>query len=151
MHGFFRKGWDGSALLVRPSKTHHSIWKIIFVLGADEYLERLEGKIRKCLFFYVKIFKNNGVRLIKKFMNAPCSSVRATKVGWMVSLIWQDNNPSLSYPFCCCMHSEPKKRIPFGNPKRVSYSLWLIFEISSWSTYQVRKEFWKIINFIWKL
>ena len=39
---FFRKGWDGSALLVRPSKTHHSIWKIIFVLGADEYLERLE-------------------------------------------------------------------------------------------------------------
>ena len=27
----------------------------IFVLGADEYLERLEGKIRNCLFFYVKI------------------------------------------------------------------------------------------------
>jgi hypothetical protein len=22
----------------------------------DEYLRRLEGKIRKCLFFYVKIF-----------------------------------------------------------------------------------------------
>ena len=51
---FFRKGWDGRALLVQPSKTHHSIWKIIFVLGADEYLERLEGKIRGCLFFYVK-------------------------------------------------------------------------------------------------
>jgi hypothetical protein len=30
------------------------------VLGADEYLERLEGKIKKCLFFYVKIFKNNS-------------------------------------------------------------------------------------------
>ena len=29
---------------------------IIFVLGADEYIERLEGKIRECLFFYVKIF-----------------------------------------------------------------------------------------------
>ena len=40
---------------------HHSIWKNLFVLGADEYLERLEGKIRKCLFFYVKIFWNNSV------------------------------------------------------------------------------------------
>ena len=30
--------------------------KNIFVLGAGEYLERLEGKVRKCLFFYVKIF-----------------------------------------------------------------------------------------------
>ena len=29
--------------------------KILFVLGSYEYLERLEGKIRKCLFFYVKI------------------------------------------------------------------------------------------------
>jgi hypothetical protein len=25
-------------------------------LGADEYIERLEGKIRECLFFYDKIF-----------------------------------------------------------------------------------------------
>ena len=41
--------------------THHSIWKILLVLGANEYLERLEGKIRKCLFFYVKIFKDNSV------------------------------------------------------------------------------------------
>ena len=52
---FFRKGWDGRALLVRPSKMHHRIGKILFVLSADEYLERLEGKIRMCLFFYVKI------------------------------------------------------------------------------------------------
>ena len=29
---------------------------IFFILGADEYLERLEGKLRKYLFFYVKIF-----------------------------------------------------------------------------------------------
>ena len=36
--------------------SHHGIWKIIFVLGVDEYLERLEEKIRKCLFFYVEIF-----------------------------------------------------------------------------------------------
>ena len=34
------------------SKTYHSIWKIIFVLGTDEYLERLVGKMRKYLFFY---------------------------------------------------------------------------------------------------
>ena len=43
------------------SKTHHSIWNIHFVLGADEHLEKLEDKIRKYLFFYVKIFWNNSV------------------------------------------------------------------------------------------
>ena len=26
------------------------------VLGADEYIEGLEGKITECLFFYAKIF-----------------------------------------------------------------------------------------------
>ena len=36
---FFIMGWDGRVLL-----------------GADEYIERLEAKITKCLFFYVKIF-----------------------------------------------------------------------------------------------
>jgi hypothetical protein len=30
------------------SKMHHSIWKILFASGANEYLERLEGKIWKC-------------------------------------------------------------------------------------------------------
>ena len=54
---FFWKGWDGHALLVRPSKMHHSIWKILFVLGANKYLERLEGKIRKCLFLLLKYSK----------------------------------------------------------------------------------------------
>jgi hypothetical protein len=53
---FFRMGWDGRALIGRPSRIPHRNWKIIFVLGADEYIERLEGKIRECLFFYVKIF-----------------------------------------------------------------------------------------------
>ena len=43
---------------------HHSIWKIRFVLGAYEYLERQEGKVRKCLFFYVRIFENNSVALL---------------------------------------------------------------------------------------
>ena len=53
---FFRMGWDGSDLLDRPSRIPKKKRKIIFVLGADEYVERLEGKIRECLFFYVKIF-----------------------------------------------------------------------------------------------
>ena len=58
MHGLksailaiFQKG-----LLVQPLKSNHSNCQIIFVLGAGEYIERLEGKIRKDLFFYVKIF-----------------------------------------------------------------------------------------------
>ena len=29
--------------------------------GIEKYIERLEGKIRDCLFFYVKIFENNSV------------------------------------------------------------------------------------------
>ena len=36
-------------------KMHHSTQKILFVFGCDEYLERPEEKIRKCLF------KNNSV------------------------------------------------------------------------------------------
>ena len=52
----FHKGLGRRALLVQPSKTHHGTWKIIFVLGADEHIERLEGKIRKCLLFFVKMF-----------------------------------------------------------------------------------------------
>ena len=39
----------------------HKQGTAIFVLGADEYLERLQGKIRKYLFFYVKIFQNISV------------------------------------------------------------------------------------------
>ena len=58
---FFRMGWDGHALLGRPSRIPCRNWKIIFVLGADEYIERLEGKITECLFFYGKIFENNSV------------------------------------------------------------------------------------------
>ena len=53
---FFRMGWDGRALLGWPSRIPHRNRKIIFVLGANEYVERLEGKIRECLFFYVKTF-----------------------------------------------------------------------------------------------
>ena len=57
----FQKGLGWPCPVSGALKTQHSIWKILFVLGADEYLERLEGKIRKCLFFYDKIFWNNSV------------------------------------------------------------------------------------------
>jgi hypothetical protein len=46
---------------MNPSRIPQRISKNIFVLGSYEYLKRLEGKVRKCLFFYVKIFKNNSV------------------------------------------------------------------------------------------
>ena len=45
---FFRQGRNGSALLVRPSRIPH---RIIFALGADEFLAMLEGKIREAPFF----------------------------------------------------------------------------------------------------
>ena len=35
---FFRQGQDGHALLVRPSRIPHRISKIIFAMGADEFL-----------------------------------------------------------------------------------------------------------------
>ena len=50
---FFRQGRDGRALLVWPSRIPHRISKIIFALGADEFLAMLEGKIREALFFKV--------------------------------------------------------------------------------------------------
>jgi hypothetical protein len=43
---FFRMGWDGRALLDRPSRIPHRNSKILFVLGSYEYPERLESKIR---------------------------------------------------------------------------------------------------------
>ena len=50
MHGLrsailaiFRKCWDCHALFVWPSKMHHSIWKIPFVSGADEWKAKLES------------------------------------------------------------------------------------------------------------
>ena len=51
---FFRQGWDGRALLVRPSRIPHWIWKILFVLSSYEFLAMLEGKIWKCPFFRVQ-------------------------------------------------------------------------------------------------
>ena len=44
----FQKGWDGRALLVRPSRISRWISKNLFALGSYEFLER---KTRKVLFF----------------------------------------------------------------------------------------------------
>ena len=49
-----RQGWDGRALLVQPSRIPHRISKILFALGADEFLAMLEGKIRVTPFFKVQ-------------------------------------------------------------------------------------------------
>ena len=48
---FFRQGRDGCALLVQPSRIPHGIPKILFALGADEFLAMLEGKISEASFF----------------------------------------------------------------------------------------------------
>ena len=41
----------GRALLVRPSRIPHRISKILFALGADEFLAMLKGKIRETPIF----------------------------------------------------------------------------------------------------
>ena len=51
---FFRKGRDGRALIVRPLRIPHRNSKIIFALGADEFLVMLEGKIRETPFLKVQ-------------------------------------------------------------------------------------------------
>ena len=57
MHGqIFRKGWDGLPIAFE---------KILFCFGADEYLERLGGKIRKCFCFILKHSKISDILLPK--------------------------------------------------------------------------------------
>ena len=48
---FQTAGQDGRALLVWPSRIPHRISKILFALGADEFLAMLEGKIIVTPFF----------------------------------------------------------------------------------------------------
>ena len=48
-------GWHGPALLLRPSRIPHRISKILFALGADEFLAMLDGKIGEGPYFYVSI------------------------------------------------------------------------------------------------
>jgi hypothetical protein len=51
---------------VRPSRILHRISKIIFALGADEFLAMLVGKIREAPFFQGLIWQNNSVRYLYK-------------------------------------------------------------------------------------
>ena len=51
---FFIQGRDGRAMLIQPSRIPHRISKIIFALGADEFLAMLKGKIREAPFFKVQ-------------------------------------------------------------------------------------------------
>ena len=50
----FQMDWVSRALLVWPSRIPHRISKILFALGANEFLAMLEGKIREALFFKVR-------------------------------------------------------------------------------------------------
>ena len=50
----FRKGRDGRALIMRPSRIPHRNSKIPFALRADEFLAMLEGTIREAPFFKVR-------------------------------------------------------------------------------------------------
>ena len=47
---------ERAGMVVQPSNSNHSIWTILLVLDANEDLEILGGKTKKCLLFYVKIF-----------------------------------------------------------------------------------------------
>ena len=83
-------GWIRHALLVQPSKSNSSNWKILFVLDSYEYLERLEGKIRDGIFFYVNMFKNTSVlrrfwtlALISKVLFKMCLRTFSCWVHWM--------------------------------------------------------------------
>jgi len=58
---FFRQGRDGRALLVWPSRIPHRISKVLFTMGADEFLAMMEGKIRVTPFFKGSIWLNNSV------------------------------------------------------------------------------------------
>ena len=54
---FFRMGWNGYALLGRPSRIPHRNWNISFVFGADECAERLEAKLASAYSFMLKYSK----------------------------------------------------------------------------------------------
>ena len=52
--GIFQTGLGWPCTVVRPSRIPHRILKILFALGADEFLAMLEGKIRVTPFFTVQ-------------------------------------------------------------------------------------------------
>ena len=51
---FFREGRDGHALLVQPSRIPRWIWKILFALGAYEFLATRKAKLEGALFCRVQ-------------------------------------------------------------------------------------------------
>ena len=88
---FFRMGWYGCALLVWPSRIPHRIWKILFALGADEFLAMLEGKIREAKTVWAKHSVLVTFQFPAKNANG---NLNATK---MFSLIF--SSPNLIYNF----------------------------------------------------
>ena len=59
---FFRMG--SNCMLGRPSRIPHRNWKILFVLGSYESLERLKGKIREAPFFKVQPGKKTVWKIV---------------------------------------------------------------------------------------
>jgi hypothetical protein len=45
---FSESAWRAMPCYYSPQKVIIAFGKTLFVLGADKYLEKLEGKIRKC-------------------------------------------------------------------------------------------------------
>ena len=86
---FFRKGRDGDALLVQPSRIPHRISKNLFVLGSYESLERLIGKIGEAPFFKGSIRWNNSVSRIGARWNTPKSALANCQLE-PLEILWND-------------------------------------------------------------
>ena len=90
----FRKGQDGRALLVQPSRLPHRISKILFVLGSYEYLTRLEGKVRMLKYSKITVCQGN-----ETYEPSPCLvSTSSWYVGFVVGVILRTQYPLL--PVC---------------------------------------------------
>ena len=73
---FFRKGWDGCALLVQPSRIPHRISKILYVLVSVEYLKNWKAKLESAYSFTLKYSK----------ITACCSSI-GLKSFWTIQIV----------------------------------------------------------------
>jgi hypothetical protein len=69
---FFRKGRDGRALIVRPLRIPHRNSKILFALGADEFLVMLEAKLERPHFIKVQ----SGKIIVRKVRCRFCGLLR---------------------------------------------------------------------------
>ena len=70
----------------------------MLVLGADEYLKRQEGKIRKCLFFYVKYSKITVCGLLLATLWYMCLNCNAHSHGFWIKCYF-------FYNYQCLMHT----------------------------------------------